>query len=45
MMGVILISLESFGQQNPLFSQYMFNGLVINPAYTGSHESLTLTAA
>lgn len=43
--GILLISLESFSQQHPLFSQYMFNGLVINPAYTGSHESLTLTAA
>ncbi|HMG90036.1 MAG TPA: type IX secretion system membrane protein PorP/SprF, partial [Chryseolinea sp.] len=27
-------------QENPLYSQYMFNGLVINPAYTGSQESL-----
>lgn len=45
LMGLILVSMESFAQQNPLFSQYMFNGLVINPAYTGSHESLTLTAA
>lgn len=32
-------------QQQPLFTQYMFNGLVLNPAYTGSHESLTLTAS
>jgi type IX secretion system PorP/SprF family membrane protein len=44
-MGILLISLQGFGQQNPLFSQYMFNGLVINPAYSGSHESMTLTAA
>ncbi len=43
--GLLLVSMQGFGQQNPLFSQYMFNGLVINPAYTGSHESMTLTAA
>ncbi|MBL0740053.1 PorP/SprF family type IX secretion system membrane protein [Chryseolinea lacunae] len=36
---------EGFAQQHPLYTQYMFNGLVINPAYTGSHESITLTAA
>ena len=45
MIGMMLITLQSHAQENPLFSQYMFNGLVINPAYTGSHESLTLTAA
>ncbi len=40
-----LICSQVYAQQNPLFSQYMFNGLVINPAYTGSHESITMTAA
>ena len=34
-----------FAQQHPIFTQYMFNGLVLNPAYTGSHESMTLTAS
>ncbi len=28
----------SFGQQDPLLSQYMFNGLYLNPAYAGSHK-------
>ena len=32
-------------QQHPIFTQYMFNGLIINPAYSGSHESITLTAS
>lgn len=32
------------GQQHPIFTQYMFNGLVINPAYAGSHGSVELTA-
>ncbi|UZR96956.1 PorP/SprF family type IX secretion system membrane protein [Chondrinema litorale] len=30
-------------QQQPIYTQYMFNGLVINPAYTGSHEALSFT--
>jgi type IX secretion system PorP/SprF family membrane protein len=35
----------SHAQQQPIFTQYMFNGLVINPAYSGSHESMTMTAS
>lgn len=31
----------SFAQQNPQYSQYMFNQLVINPAYAGSKEALS----
>ena len=31
-------------QQQPMFTQYMFNGLVLNPAYAGSHEAISLTA-
>ena len=31
-------------QQQAMFSQYMFNGLAINPAYAGSQESLSMTA-
>jgi type IX secretion system PorP/SprF family membrane protein len=30
-------------QQNIQFTQYMFNGLVINPAYAGADEALSLT--
>ena len=30
-------------QQQALYSQYMFNGLVINPAYAGSNEAASLT--
>ena len=28
-------------QHTPLTSQYLFNGLVINPAYAGSRDALT----
>ncbi|MFN3404154.1 MAG: type IX secretion system membrane protein PorP/SprF [Cytophagaceae bacterium] len=31
-------------QHLPLFSQYMFNPVVINPAYAGSQESLSLSS-
>jgi len=43
---LILFSLISaaHAQQQATFSQYMFNGLAINPAYAGSHEALSATA-
>lgn len=31
-------------QQRPVYSQYMFNGLVLNPAYAGSQKQLSATA-
>ena len=31
-------------QQQVMFTQYMFNGLALNPAYAGSQGSLSLTA-
>ncbi|MEO9474465.1 MAG: type IX secretion system membrane protein PorP/SprF [Cyclobacteriaceae bacterium] len=34
----------ALGQQRYMFTQYMFNGLAINPAYAGSHEALSVTA-
>jgi len=41
---VLGYSLTVNAQQQILQSQYMFNGLAINPAYAGSHESLSLTS-
>ena len=32
-----LVSIEMKAQQDPIVSQYMFNGLLLNPAYAGSH--------
>ncbi|MDA3852885.1 MAG: type IX secretion system membrane protein PorP/SprF [Bacteroidales bacterium] len=37
------IGLGAIGQSQNMFTQYMFNGLAINPAYAGSHETLSLT--
>jgi type IX secretion system PorP/SprF family membrane protein len=31
-------------QQKTQFTQYMFNGIIINPAYAGANEALSLTA-
>ena len=34
----------SYGQQKPVLSQYMFSGLVLNPAYAGRHDYTSFTA-
>lgn len=39
----ILVSPSCIAQQKPQFTQYMFNGLIINPAYAGVDEALSLT--
>lgn len=36
-LSLIICSATMFGQQEIMISQYMFNGLVLNPAYSGSH--------
>lgn len=37
-------SLTIHAQQAPMYTHYMYNTLVINPAYAGSREALTITA-
>ncbi|MDR2125912.1 MAG: type IX secretion system membrane protein PorP/SprF [Prevotellaceae bacterium] len=37
---IIVSTNKAESQQIPLFSQYMFNGTYINPAYTGSRDAL-----
>ena len=34
----------AFAQQKPVLSQYMFSGLVLNPAYVGRHDYTSFTA-
>jgi type IX secretion system PorP/SprF family membrane protein len=45
---VMFVSLASFtgsqAQQYPVFTQYYFNELVINPAYAGAHVQFSATA-
>jgi len=38
------ITKNSIAQQDPQYSQYMFNHVVINPAYAGSKDVLSATA-
>ena len=35
---------SSMAQQKPVLSQYMFSGLLLNPAYAGRHEYTSFTA-
>jgi Bacteroidetes-specific putative membrane protein len=35
----LFCSYVAYGQQDPLFTQYMFNKLLVNPAYAGSREN------
>jgi len=40
---VILMGYEAGAQQQAMFSQYMFNPIIVNPGYTGSLEAMTAT--
>jgi len=37
-MALVLSGLRASAQQEVMISQYMFNGLFLNPAYAGSHD-------
>ncbi len=41
---LLAYSSTSFAQQDPQYTQYMYNQAVINPAYAGSNESLSIVA-
>lgn len=42
-LGIMLLQ-DATAQQDPQYTQYMYNMNVVNPAYAGSKESLSLTA-
>ncbi|MFM7730957.1 MAG: PorP/SprF family type IX secretion system membrane protein [Flavobacteriales bacterium] len=44
--GVFILSFvwESKAQFDPMYTQYMFNEIAINPGYAGSRECLSATA-
>ncbi len=45
LVGLFLLSwIHVFSQQKAMFTQYMFNGLVINPAYSAVDDALNITA-
>lgn len=41
---LLLISVEGFSQQDPQYTQYMYNTMSVNPAYSGSRGHTTITA-
>lgn len=40
----LLVTLQAAAQQDPVFTQYMFNGQIYNPAYAGMWEKIGFTA-
>lgn len=40
--AVLLLAFQMHAQQDPQYTQYMYNMTVINPAYAGSRENLSL---
>lgn len=42
-MTMMLFHSKGIAQQSSLYSQYMFNGLVLNPAYTGMSQGINTT--
>lgn len=41
---LMVTSSRFFGQQDPMYTQYMFNAVLINPAYAGTHKIISATA-
>lgn len=39
--AVLLLAFQMYGQQDPQYTQYMYNMNVLNPAYAGSREGLS----
>jgi len=39
---IIVLSLDSIAQQDPQYTQYMYNMNVVNPAYAGSRNTLSI---
>ena len=40
----LVIGFESMAQQDPLFTQYAFNQIALNPGVAGSHSGMSFTA-
>jgi len=38
---ITVLNLSGFAQQDPIYSQYMFNPFAINPAYAGTRNSMS----
>ncbi|MCI5059087.1 MAG: type IX secretion system membrane protein PorP/SprF [Flavobacteriales bacterium] len=42
--ALVMFSNDVIGQQDPMYTHYMFNTLAVNSGYAGSREALTVTA-
>ncbi|PHR69868.1 MAG: hypothetical protein COA67_09150 [Lutibacter sp.] len=40
---MLMITFSSFSQQDPQYTQYMYNTMSVNPAYAGQRETLSVT--
>ncbi|WP_317898073.1 PorP/SprF family type IX secretion system membrane protein [Aurantibacillus circumpalustris] len=43
LVSALLFGLSAFGQQDPMYTHYMYNTLMVNPAYAGSRDAITIT--
>ena len=43
LMFLVLFSLRTNAQQDPMYTQYMYNSLSVNPGYAGSRGALSIT--
>jgi type IX secretion system PorP/SprF family membrane protein len=41
--SVVLSVIQAYAQQDAMYSQYMFNYLIVNPGYAGSRDVLSVT--
>ncbi len=41
---LLILGKSAFAQQDPMFTNYLFNSLTFNPAYAGSNDHLTMNA-
>jgi len=42
--SAFLLGLSAVAQQDPMYTHYMYNTLMVNPGYAGSRDALTVTA-
>jgi len=41
---LLLLSVATYAQQDAQFTQYMYNTIIVNPAYAGSRQSMSILA-
>lgn len=40
---ILILTMLSYAQQDPLFSQYIYNKVIVNPAFAGGDEALNIS--